>query len=666
MRETSQGQLLTKLTLSLLRTAWKHKLYTIQIVVFLAGGYMATTAQTETAYILGNHSQTAMASSLIVTGIADRRIRSAGLLERDLKKCYDSKDEALERDKARLAADALKVSQARELLNQEISDFEIKRDNYRDSIRISLYKENAATKQRLERDLRRDFENQAKALQGEYKRLEDSLRKEVETEKRNAASAVSLAQEEAEKVKKNAEVATQRANEIMAECAVDKKGVSQAAKRKVQEVIGINRAQKQDFDRFVLAVGDEFEHERKGMSLNFQQLVGQIKSSGEEINRLEMELRRLRETRFAQGGTDEAKLSRLIHRWLEKELGVILHNFDVDYVGDGVHKFCFLNKERSLEEFQKSKSLLEAYISAPVEKISQNFDKGVIEFYVRLAKKTQIKADEISKICQSADYFLDRAKHFNRVQILAPSESGKTSTAEIIANRFLSANGGNQVIHFPNANSVKNHIVSPIQSKGTEECVDAFINLARRIDAIQDGREALPENFEFHIFDDSDSVISQALSNDLGREEIQTLFTRASHCNLAFILIGHSTAANNFPGMTHSDFNNLIRIYGGADIMTALRNTQVISDDKAKSLMSKFEKIRDCFEEKNRGLGLIVEGSEADPKAYRFVLIAEPNKRPYFCQLPDLDTLSEKVHESNRGLRQGRLPQQRPSSAPAE
>ena len=645
MRDASQGQLLTKLTVSVLRTAWQHKLYTIQIVVFLAGGYLAATAKTEAAYILGNHSQTAMATSLIAVGIADRRIRSAGLLESDLRRRYDTKNEALERDKARLAEDSSKAVNARAQLLREISDFEVKRDNYRDSIKISLEKANEVTKQRIERDLRIGFDHQTQALETEYKRLETALKKEVETEKIKAARAVSVAQEEAEKVKRDAEVATQRANEIMAECAADKAGVSQAAKQKIQEVIGINQAEKKEFARVLKGTNSCFDDERMQVNLRFQQLSHQVVVKDTEIDRLMGEVRRLQETRFSPGGTDEAKLCRRMHKWLERELDVTLHHLRIDFLGDGVHRFCFKNQTRSLDDFQKVKGGLASFLSVPIEKIDQNFDESSIEITVRLARKSVLKEDDINRLCRSDKAYLERSMHWARVQFLAPSETGKTSSAEILANQFTEAKKGQIYFHFPNENSIKNYVVSPIASMGTDECIEAFSTLVRRVDHIQGGKESPPERFEYHIFDDSDSVISQAIKQGLTRQEILDFFTRASHCQIGFCLIGHSTAANNFPGFTHSDFNNLVRVYAGNDIMTALQNTQIISEDRAKSLRVQYEKIRDYFDSKNKDLGLVTSGTSADPQAYRFALVIELTGKPYFCQLPRLDLLSNNTSD---------------------
>ena len=363
-------------------------------------------------------------------------------------------------------------------------------------------------------------------------------------------------------------------------------------------------------------------------------------SSGEEINRLEQEIRRLRETRFAQGGTDEAKLSTRMHIWLENNLDTTLHHLRNDFVGDGLHRFCFKNQTKSLDDFQRVKGGLATFLSVPIEKIEQNFDEGSIEITVRLARKTVVKEEDINRLCRSDKQYLERSTTWARVQFLAPSETGKTSSSEILGYQFTRAKGGQIYFHFPNENSAKNYVVSPIASKGTDDCIESFASLVRRVDNIQNGVEDLPGSFEYHIFDDSDSVIAQAIREGLTRQEILDFFTRASHCRIGFCLIGHSTAANNFPGFTHSDFNNLVRVYAGTDIMTALQNTQIISEDRAKSLRTQYEKIRDYFESKNKDLGLVTAGDSADPQAYRFALVVEPNARPYFCQLPRLDKLS--------------------------
>ena len=370
-----------------------------------------------------------------------------------------------------------------------------------------------------------------------------------------------------------------------------------------------------------------------------------------QIKELQAEIDRLSSLRFAQGGTDEAKLSRRMHSWLESTLGIRLHHLKIDYLGANKHKFVFVNQSAGLKKFDALKDDLSAYISLPIVGIKANPDEAAIEITVCTTKVQPVKADEISRLVHDQTYFLRRSNHWPRAQFLAPSESGKTSSCEIIASEWAKAKKGKAYLHFPNEASVKNYLVSTVASKGTDECVLSFVGLVKRVDAIQNGSESPLTSPEYHIFDDSDTVISKSLIEGISRDELLDFFTRASHCNIGFVLIGHSTGANRIPGMQHSDFNNLVRVYSGSNIMTALENTQVISSDRADSLKRQYEKIRDYYEEKNERLGLITMGEKASPGAYRFVLVVEPSKAPYFCELPPLDLLSK--NKATAGLDDG-------------
>ena len=266
-------------------------------------------------------------------------------------------------------------------------------------------------------------------------------------------------------------------------------------------------------------------------------------------------------------------------------------------------------------------------------------------------------------------YYLKRAATWSRAQFLAPSESGKTSSAEILGYQWAIANDADRFFHYPNADSNKNYVTANIASIGGENCAKAFADLVHLVDDIQDKRVKPLAKSQHHVFDDSDSIISRAIKDELvTKDEILDFFTRASHCGIGFTLIGHSTAANRQSGMTHSDFNNLVRVYGGLDIPTALRNTQVVSSSRADSLMNQFEKIRDRFDAKNEELGLTSEGTTADPGAYRFVLVIESNKAPYFCELPALDMLSAAAEVKTSATPQSHLnpPQQSPQHTSAE
>jgi hypothetical protein len=280
---------------------------------------------------------------------------------------------------------------------------------------------------------------------------------------------------------------------------------------------------------------------------------------------------------------------------------------------------------------------------AELKGIEFNTDTSFLEFTVAARKKETVSNSDFARLVKSESYYLQRAATWSRAQFLAPSESGKTSSAEILGYQWAAKNDADRFFHYPNKESNKNYVTAKIASVGAEECAQSFADLVHLVDDIQDGRKKPLAKNQHHVFDDSDSIISKALDGLVTREEVLDFFTRASHCGIGFTLICHSTAANRQGGMTHSDFNNLTRIYAGLDILTALKNTQVVSSTRAESLITQFEKIRDRFDTRNSELGLISEGTTADPGAYRFVLVIEGTKAPYFCELPALDMLSASV-----------------------
>ena len=303
--------------------------------------------------------------------------------------------------------------------------------------------------------------------------------------------------------------------------------------------------------------------------------------------------------------------------------------------------FMFESLTGTADDFNRKKAeIQQALRGANLERIEYNPNTSCIEFSVSARKKNTVSDRDFKRLVKSDAYYLKRAATWPRTQFLAPSESGKTSSAEIIGYQWANANNGDRFFHYPNKESVKNYVTANIVSVGAEKCAESFASLVHLVDDIQDGRKPPLAQKQHHVFDDSDSIIAKALGGLITRDEILDFFTRASHCGIAFTLIGHSTSANRQGGMTHSDFNNLVRIYSGLDILTALANTQVVSTNRAETLKTQYEKIRDRFDLKNAELGLAIEGDTADPGAYRFVLVIEPNKAPYFCELPQLDLLS--------------------------
>lgn len=356
-------------------------------------------------------------------------------------------------------------------------------------------------------------------------------------------------------------------------------------------------------------------------------------------------------TRYGPQGDMARKIQGAVHgltiertvdgQRVRENAGYTMHFHDVRESGQN-DIFMFEPRTGTSEDFSRHKARIaeQSLRGAKLESIGFNSDTGCIEFTVTARKKAVVSGEDLSRLLKNSAYYLSRAKVWSRVGFYAPSETGKTSSAEILGYQWATEAGGDRYFHYPNKESVKNYVTARIASSGSDECAQAFANLVHLVDDIQAGRTKPLARKQHHVFDDSDTVISKSLDGLITREELLDFFTRASHCGIGFTLIGHSTSANRQGGMTHSDFNNLTRIYSGSDVMTALENTQVVSKGKAEALKIKYEKLRDLFEEKNEKLGLVTEGDSADPGAFRFALVIEANKAPYFCELPALDLLS--------------------------
>ena len=397
---------------------------------------------------------------------------------------------------------------------------------------------------------------------------------------------------------------------------------------------------------------------------NLAVVAENLRIKADENVRLKLEIDQLKAPKLCDKQCDRGKMSRLIHskihglrkRGSNEFIGYKMHSRDwLERGTSDVFLFEPITENTVAEDIDKRRAeLQQALRGVRLESITYNHETGLIEVSVQVRKQSAISKEELSRLVKSSEFWLQRARSNSRYQIVAPSESGKTSTTEILAYQWADEHKAKRFMHFPNAESVKDYVVTERGAIGKSECARKLAALVNLVDDIQDKRRKPLDTPEFHIFDDSDAVVSEALETELiSKNQLLDFFTRASHCGIGFALIGHSTAANRQGGMTHADFNNLVRVYIGSDIMTALANTQVISKGRAEKLSTQYEKIRDLYEQKNERLGLLTDGAEADPGAFRFALVIEPNKAPYFCELAQLDLLSSAERDENNARPQG-------------
>ncbi len=86
--------------------------------------------------------------------------------------------------------------------------------------------------------------------------------------------------------------------------------------------------------------------------------------------------------------------------------------------------------------------------------------------------------------------------------------------------------------------------------------------------------------------------------------------------------------------MDRSDWNSAVNVHIGANAYDAIQNSNRFTSDEVTKLKQTADKITEFCHDKNTELGL----EKTDPNAYRFALVVEPNKKPYFIELPAFGT----------------------------
>jgi predicted RNA-binding Zn-ribbon protein involved in translation (DUF1610 family) len=86
--------------------------------------------------------------------------------------------------------------------------------------------------------------------------------------------------------------------------------------------------------------------------------------------------------------------------------------------------------------------------------------------------------------------------------------------------------------------------------------------------------------------------------------------------------------------MDRSDWNSAVNVHIGANAYDAITNSNRFTSDEVSRLKQTADKITEFCHDRNTELGL----EKTDPQAYRFALVIEPNKKPYFIELPAFGT----------------------------
>ncbi len=360
-------------------------------------------------------------------------------------------------------------------------------------------------------------------------------------------------------------------------------------------------------------------------------LLGQIEQKNLEIDLLKNKLNQPITWRLAT--RDDLKIGNLIINYFQN-LGIILDRASANYKGhESTLRFHADRNPRFLgvgELNKHSEALQQACnVRKPVT-FEWDSENGLLEATVVISAKPQKSNDaDINKLWKLSSQFASIVSKWERVRITGQSQAGKSPTAENIAVCIMASrkDAGEIKLYNPQHDSRKNHFSIPVTGTSHDDSIEALSKLAETINAHGGSRDT----FNLYIFDEIDSTLTSGEDALKIASDIKEIIKQASHQNIGAIFTGQNANAKNYKGFDRSDWNNVVNVHLGANIKDALTNQNQFGKEVAERLKTQSDKLLEYCIEKNQELGL----EATDPQAYRHALVIEPNKPPYFIQLPD-------------------------------
>lgn len=361
-----------------------------------------------------------------------------------------------------------------------------------------------------------------------------------------------------------------------------------------------------------------------------QKLIGQLEQATREIAALKARVEELSQPQtFAPATRDDLRMGNVVIGYFEA-LGVILDRAYSDYRKWEAVLYVHTDRNRKVilaSELNEHSERLQPLLNClNVPKFEYDAEQGLMRVRVQIASKPKADASEIHKLWKRADQFPDLVKAWERVRITGGSESGKSPTAENLAVCILEAHPGVVKLANPMHDSQKNYWSIPVTWRSHKEALSGLKELAASVERRAAGEE-FREPFVLYLFDEVDSTIE---ANRAAAALIKTAIKQASHQNLGAIFIGQNANVSNYKGMDRSDWNNAVNLHIGANAYDAITNSNQFTTKEQNELKERADRLTEFCVAKNQELGF----EARDPEAYRFALVIEPNKKPYFIELP--------------------------------
>lgn len=360
-----------------------------------------------------------------------------------------------------------------------------------------------------------------------------------------------------------------------------------------------------------------------------QKLLSQIDLATREIASLKGQVEELRQPHnFNPATRDDLRMGNQIieYFWLH---GILLDRAGSDYrKHEAVLHFHTDRNPRLIlpsELNEHADKLPQVLRCLNTPKFDYDSESGLMSVKLALSRKPPISAEDVSRLWKPKSQFEKLAAQWIRVRVTGGSEAGKSPTAENIAVCLLKAHPGNVKLSNPQYHSRKNYWTIPVTWVSHKESVEGMRELADRVEKRSTGLEGF-EAFVLYLFDEIDSTFVKHKS---ASQYVLSAVKQASHQNLGMVFIGQNANASEYPGMDRSDFENCVNVHIGSNAKHAIENSHMSSDLKSE-LQKQSDKLLEFCEAKNSELSI----DRADPQAYRFALVIEPQKKPYFIELP--------------------------------
>lgn len=258
----------------------------------------------------------------------------------------------------------------------------------------------------------------------------------------------------------------------------------------------------------------------------------------------------------------------------------------------------------------------------------------VLNVQLRRSVKKETAKSDIDKIWIPSTKFETTVKKWERVRITAGSTGGKSPTAKNLALAILKSRGGVGEIKLydPQDGSKKDYWDMPKVGRTHRDNEEGIKEVCKLIDERRHGRNHL---FTLFIFDELDTTIAKSGNKRDFADLINSTLKEGSHADIGVIYIGQSADANEVPGMTHSDWNNVVQLHIGSNAGIWLEKSMTISSEDKTRLREQYRKIQEYCELQNEQLGLDIFN---DASALRFALAVPLTGLPKFIQLPDFDS----------------------------